>query len=409
MKPGLPQLRNIISPIAVIPSDFIFRNYSRLCLTKLKRMKFPWTILVTALLFAAVVTGNTTSYPRATENSPYTFNRLSDELMNERIDQMDLPFAAQNTPQIKSVIRRFTVEGQRDSEYILGRAKIYFPIFEHYLRLYKLPETLKYLPIIESSLRPNAASAVGAAGLWQFVPSTARLYGLTVNGQIDERLDPHKATEAAVRMLASLYEQFEDWGLVLAAYNCGPGRVRKAMRSANSSDYWVVRAYLPSESQHYVPRFIAAAYLMNYHAAHDITPRMPDYDMLDTRTFKVTRALHLGTLARQLELSYRTLTSLNPSYLQGLVAASAKGQFITVPTRVAADFKERYIDTSALPVPANHQKSQYTTVSGDKLETLAILFQCSPQDLIAWNGLINNKITVNQPLTVYLPQRVAKP
>ncbi|MGH1436934.1 MAG: transglycosylase SLT domain-containing protein [Lewinella sp.] len=372
-------------------------------------MKFPWTILVTALLFAAVVTGNTTSYPKATEKSPYAFTRLSDELMNERIDQMDLPFAAQNTPQIKSVIRRFTVEGQRDSEYILGRAKIYFPIFEHYLRLYKLPETLKYLPIIESSLRPSVTSPVGAAGLWQFVASTGRIYGLTVNGQVDERLDPHKATEAAVRMLATLYEQFEDWGLVLAAYNCGPGRVRKAMRAANSSDYWVVRPYLPSESQHYVPRFIAAAYLMNYHAAHGITPRMPDYDMLDTRTFKVTRALHLGTLARQLELSYRTLTSLNPSYLQGLVAASAKGQYITVPTRVAASFKERYIDTNAVAIPANHQKSEYTTVSGDKLETLAILFQCTPQELINWNGLINNKITVNQPLTVYLPRRVAKP
>lgn len=365
--------------------------------------------MVVALLIGAVAQGNTTTYPIATETKTSTFNRLSDELMNERINQMNLPFAAQNAPQIKSVIRRFTVEGQRDSEYILGRAKIYFPIFEHYLRLYNLPETLKYLPIIESSLRPSVTSPVGAAGLWQFVPSTARLYGLTVNGQVDERLDPHKATEAAVRMLAALYEQFDDWGLVLAAYNCGPGRVRKALRSARGSDYWAVSPFLPRESQHYVPRFIAAAYLMNFHSAHGISPRFPDYDLLDTRTFKITRSLHLGTVARQMDVSYRTLTYLNPSYVQGLISANAKGNYITVPTSIAEAFTEQYLDTASLPAPTNHQKSEYTTVAGDKLETLAILFQCTPQELIAWNGLINNKITVNQTLTVYLPQRVIKP
>lgn len=372
-------------------------------------MKFPWTILVAALLLAAVTKGKTTAYPRATVNNPYSFTRLSDELMNERIDQMDLPFAAHNTPQIKSVIRRFTVEGQRDSEYILGRAEIYFPIFEHYLRLYDLPESLKYLPIIESSLRPAAQSPVGASGLWQFIPSTARLYGLTVNGQIDERLDPHKATEAAVQMLAALYEQFEDWGLVLAAYNCGPGRVRKAMRMSGSSDYWKVRAYLPRESQQYVPRFVAAAYLINFHSAHGIDPRFPDYERLDTRTFKVTKSLHLSTIARDLEVEYRTLTYLNPSYLHGLIAANAKGNYLTLPTRVASAFKATYLTETGRNVPANYRKTEYTTVAGDRLSTLAILFQCTPRQLIAWNGLSSENITVNQMLTVYLPQRVATP
>ena len=373
-------------------------------------MKFPWTVLVTALLLlAAVNQGNTTAYPRATEHNPNRFTRLSDELINERIAQLDLPFAARNTSQIKSIIRRFTVEGQRDSEYILGRAEIYFPIFEHYLRLHRLPESLKYLPIIESSLQPAAKSPVGARGLWQFIPSTARLYGLTVNERVDERLDPHKATEAAVRMLASLYQQFGDWGLVLAAYNCGPGRVRRAMRLSGKTDFWSVKAYLPHESQQYVPRFIAAAYLINYHAAHGIDPRFPDYDRLDTRTFKVTQSLHLNTVARDLNVEYRTLLYLNPSYLHGMIPANAKGNYISLPTRVAAAFKDRFLAGGGQPGPANYRKTEYTTVAGDRLDTLAILFQCSPGQLIAWNGLTSEAVTVNQTLTVYLPRRVATP
>ena len=361
------------------------------------------------LLLVSVTTGYTNPNSEATENTTFLDTRLSDEVVEERIAQIGLPFDARNTPQIKSLIRRFTVEGQHDSEDILGRSKIYFPIFEHYLRMYGLPETLKYLPIVESSLRPAVFSPVGAAGLWQFVPSTARLYGLTVNDQVDERLDPHKATEAAVRMLSTLYQQFGDWALVLAAYNCGPGRVRKAIRAAGSSDYWALRTYLPAESQRYVPRFIAAAYLMNYHAAHGLSPDFPDYDLLDTRTFKINRSIHLGTVARELEMSYRTLTRLNPSYQQGLISASSKGQYITVPTRIANQFAERYLENSNLVVPANRQKSQYVTVPGDSLDTLAVLFQCSKEELIAWNGLGSEQLTVNQTLNVYLPRRVARP
>lgn len=375
-------------------------------------MKFPWTFLVLVLVMVSVTTGytNPNDKPEATDYATFFVdNRLSDETVEERIAQLGLPFNAHNTPQIKSLIRRFTVEGQHDSEDILGRAKIYFPIFEHYLRMYGLPETLKYLPIVESSLRPAVFSPVGAAGLWQFVPSTARLYGLTVNGQVDERLDPHRATEAAVRMLASLHQQFGDWALVLAAYNCGPGRVRKAMRSAGSSDFWALRAYLPTESQRYVPRFVAAAYLMNYHAAHGLSPDFPDYDLLDTRTFKISRSLHLGTVAREMGVSYRTLTKLNPSFLQGFIPASSKLQYITIPTRVVNQFTQRYLQNDNLVVPANRQKSQYVTVPGDSLDTLAVLFQCSKAELIAWNGLSDEKLTVNQALNVYLPRRVARP
>ncbi|MEL7221793.1 MAG: transglycosylase SLT domain-containing protein [Bacteroidota bacterium] len=372
-------------------------------------MKFPWTFLVAALFMVLATKGHTATHSEAT-NKKHTFSRVSDELIAERIAHLNLPFDAHNSSHVKAMIRRFTVEGYHDSEDILGRAAIYFPIFEHYLKLYNLPESLKYLPIVESSLKPNAVSPVGAAGLWQFIPSTARLYGLTVNDKIDERLDPHKATEAAVRMLAALYEQFNDWGLALAAYNCGSGRVRRALRYSNGNDYWAVQAQLPTESKRYVPRFIAAAYLMNYYQAHGLQPDYLAKDLMNTRTYYVNQSLHLSTVARQLGISYRTLTCLNPSYQRGLIVASPKkGNFITVPTVVASSFEANYLNLPTTPADEDQNTSIYITVAGDTMEMLARLFQCTEQDIMDWNGLNSNLLTVNQVLKIRLPQLVVKP
>ncbi|MEZ4983895.1 MAG: transglycosylase SLT domain-containing protein [Saprospiraceae bacterium] len=356
-------------------------------------MKFPCTCLA-AILFVAAnwLYANPSLKNDLYRGLPYP----SDDVVTERIARLDLPFRAETSATVKSTIRRFMVEGYRDSEDILGRSNLYFPIFEHYLRLHGLPESLKYLPIVESSLKANAQSPVGAAGLWQFVPATARLYGLTVNAQVDERLDPHKASEAAARMLSSLFEQFGDWGLVLAAYNCGPGRVRQAMRAANSSNYWKVREFLPAESQRYIPRFIAAAYLVQYYDAYGLVPDNLDRDLMNTRTFRISKSLHLNTIARQLGLSYRTLQFLNPSFIQGLVPATTKGHLITIPDRVATDFAAQFVANAALPATTQRQQSQYITVPGDNLETLATLFQCTPEDLMAWNGLTHRQLAVNQ-------------
>lgn len=372
-------------------------------------MKFPWTFLVTALLFACVTIGHTAIHPEATIKT-LTFGRVSDELISERIAHLNLPFDAHNSAHVRTMIRRFTVEGYHDSEDILGRAAIYFPIFEHYLKLYNLPEALKYLPIVESSLQPNAVSPVGAAGLWQFIPSTARLYGLTVNDKVDERLDPHKSTEAAVRMLATLYEQFNDWGLALAAYNCGSGRVRRALRYSQGNDYWALQTQLPIESQRYVPRFIAAAYLMNFYQAHGLQPDYLAKEMMNTRTYFVNSSLHLSTVARQLGVNYRTLTRLNPSYRQGLVVASAeKGSFVTVPAEMAAIFEANYLQLPKTAEGTNRLPSTYITVAGDNMKMLAQLFQCTEQDIMRWNGLSSNLLTVNQSLKIYLPQLIARP
>jgi membrane-bound lytic murein transglycosylase D len=372
-------------------------------------MKFPWTFLVATLLLVFVTKGHTATHSEATIKT-YSFSRVSDELISERIAHLNLPFDAHNSSHVRAMIRRFTVEGYHDSEDILGRAAIYFPIFEHYLKLYNLPESLKYLPIVESSLKPDAVSPIGAAGLWQFIPSTARLYGLTVNDKLDERLDPHKSTEAAVRMLAALYEQFNDWGLALAAYNCGSGRVRKALRYSQGNDYWALQGQLPMESQRYIPRFIAAAYLMNYYQAHGLQPDYLTKDIMNTRTYFVNQSLHLSTVARQLGVSYRTLTHLNPSYRQGLVVASSrKGGFVTVPAEVATLFEANYLELPNELAGASQNTSIYITVAGDTMEMLARLFQCTVQDIKYWNGLNSNLLTVNQALKIHLPQLIARP
>jgi len=371
-------------------------------------MKFPWTTLMAVVLMLCAIQVNA-------DNSAEHFalinaeENLNNDEFGYRLEQLNLPFGVRNTARVRSYVRRYLVEGYRDSEDILGRATLYFPIFEHYLALYGLPQSLKYLPVVESALQPAAHSPVGAAGLWQFVPATARIYGLRVNGQVDERLDPHKSTEAAVQMLQALYAQFGDWGLVLAAYNCGPGRVKRIMRTYGATNFWEAQPYLPQESQKYIPRFIAAAYMVNFHSAYGITPDYPEPDLQRTRTYRVFRGLHLAKVARSLGVSYRLLQKLNPSYLSGLVTASPKGQFVTVPERVADQFELVFLADKPVEAPANHQRTTYITVAGDRLEIVAKLLQCTKTDLMRWNQLPDEKLTVNQPLIVYLPRTVVRP
>jgi membrane-bound lytic murein transglycosylase D len=371
-------------------------------------MKFPWTTLVVVMLMLSAIQVNAYS-PSETIALASTLSNPAGNDLGYRLEQLDVPFSVRNTAHVRTYVRRYLVEGYRDSEDILGRATLYFPIFEHYLELYGLPESLKYLPIVESALKPAVHSPVGAAGLWQFVPATARIYGLRVNDQVDERLDPHKSTEAAIRMLSALYEQFGDWGLVLAAYNCGPGRVKRIMRTYGATDFWEAQPYLPQESQKYVPRFIAATYMVSYHHVHGISPDYLAADLQQTQTYRVFRSLHLSTVARTLGLSYRTLQKLNPSYLQGLVPENQHGQMITVPERVAAQFEAAFLAEVRAAGPTNRQRTTYVTVPGDSLDTLAQLFQCSKEDLIRWNQLPDDRLTVNQPLTIYLPQAVVRP
>jgi|APTNR8051073442_1049403.scaffolds.fasta_scaffold00484_3 membrane-bound lytic murein transglycosylase D len=370
------------------------------------------TILVVGAFMCFSSNVHATAPSTRTEKSAdfSTSDNLSEAALTERLYSLDIPFSFRYTPEVRSYIRRHVVDGVRETEQLLGRTSIYFSVFEHYLRLYNLPDALKYLPLVESGLQTRVTSHKGASGLWQFVPATARRYGLQQDGQIDERLNTYEATEAAVKMLANLYQQFGDWGLVLAAYNAGPGRVQQAVRRAGCADYWEVRRYLPTESQKYVPAFLAAAYLVNFHSMHGIQPNFPDFDRQNTRAFRVYNTLSLAAVARAIGVGHQTLRALNPGFLTGVVPRSEQGHYVVVPARVAGDFMARYGHRQGEEsLPSNRVKSTYVAVPGDRIHTLALLFRCSVEDIMRWNGLNKAEVVANQHLVVYMPMDKVRP
>ncbi len=382
-------------------------------------MKLLWTLVITLLVLPLALKANTSNLiPGDSEASAFTesWDTNTDDLIKKRLDQLSLPFEARYNENVKTYIKRYVVLGLKESESMLGRSSLYFPIFEHYLNLYNLPMELKYLPMVESTLRPGVKSHAGAAGLWQMIPASANFFGLSIDGTVDERLDPNKSTEAAVKMLSMLYDQFGDWQLVMAAYNCGPGRVKKAIRYAKCNDYWEISKYLPKETQRYVPAFIAAAYLVNYYDEHDMAPRYPAYDLQDTRTFVTHITLKFSDIAKATNVSWDMLKKLNPGFLGNTIPASKKGHFVVVPAFATESFRDLLAKKMKVTgktgiLSDDSLKTSYTTVAGDNVETLALLFGCSVEDIMKWNYLQNRDLAVNQSLILYLKrnQSIVKP
>ena len=241
---------------------------------------------------------------------------------------------------VQKFIDRYSGRLRYSVSYMLGACNFYLPIFEEALEAYQLPLELKYLPIIESALNPKAVSHAGATGLWQFMIGTGKQYGLEVNSLVDERRDPVKSSYAAARYLKDLYKVFGDWNLVIAAYNCGPENINKAIHRAqvaqkdsvqtNVKDYWNIYPYLPAETRGYVPAFIAANYIMTYYCDHNICPmttRLP----AQTDTVVVNRNVHLEQIAAVLGLDTDLLRSLNPEYRRDVVPGQTKPSAIRLP------------------------------------------------------------------------------
>ena len=246
---------------------------------------------------------------------------------------------------VQKFIDRYSGRLRRSISYMLGASNFYMPIFEEALEMYQLPLELKYLPIIESALNPKAVSRVGAAGLWQFMPGTGKQYGLKLNSLVDERRDPVLSSQAATRYLRDLYKIFGDWNLVIAAYNCGPENINKAIRRANNvtslkgpdgepvsviKDYWHIYPYLPRETRGYVPAFIAANYIMTYYSLHNICPmttRLP----AKSDTVMVSRNVHLEQVAEVVGLNIDLLRSLNPMYRRDVVPGATEPSPLRLP------------------------------------------------------------------------------
>ena len=242
---------------------------------------------------------------------------------------------------VQKFIDRYSGKLRRSVSYMLGAGNFYMPVFEEALEAYNLPLELKYLPVIESALNPTAVSRVGATGLWQFMIGTGKRYGLEVNSLIDERRDPVKASYAAAHYLSDLYKIFDDWSLVIAAYNCGPDKVNKAIhRAKGSADYWNIYPYLPKETRGYVPAFIAANYIMNYYCDHNICPMVTELP-LKTDTVVVNKDLHLEQIAQVLNINIQHLRNLNPQYRRDIVNGLNKPMTVRLPSTLVGPFIDK--------------------------------------------------------------------
>lgn len=323
---------------------------------------------------------------------------------------------------VKRFILRYVQRGQKQVARMKRMSEYYFPIFEEALDRYGLPYELELMPVIESALNPQAHSHMGAAGLWQFMPATGKRYGLEINSLVDERMDPIKSTEAACRFLKAMYDVFQDWNLVIAAYNCGSGNVSKAIhRAGGKRDFWSIYPYLPRETRSYLPIFIAANYAMNYSDEHGICPAPLEKIML-TDTILTNRRLHLEQVSTKLEIPLDELRRLNPQYTRDILPGGTTyalclpsekaGLFIEQQDSIYAHKADQLINNRRAEIDMAkvtdisgayrvNGVTYYTIKNGDTLGGIAKKFRCSVKQLKAWNGLKNDNIRAGRKLKIY--------
>lgn len=327
---------------------------------------------------------------------------------------------------VRSFIDLYTCRRRGLVQYMLGMGQFYFPFFEQELDANDMPQELKYLPIIESALNPVAVSRAGATGLWQFMLPTGKIYGLETNSLMDERRDPIKSTKAAVKYLKDLHDIFQDWNLAIAAYNCGPGNVNKAIkRAGGKTDYWEIYYYLPKETRGYVPAFIAANYVMNYYWAHNICPVIADFSY-SSDTIKVTNRIHLQQISDVLEIPIEELRSLNPQYKKDIIPGGEYNEcMLRLPITCAHNFiamqdsinnyrsselmarrttvEPTEIDMARSTKNENGQgiKTYHKVRSGETLSKIANKYRVTVKQLKSWNKLKSTQIRTGQKLIVY--------
>ena len=312
---------------------------------------------------------------------------------------------------VKSCIERYA-RCPKDVGYMLGIGNTYyFPMFEEALERHNVPLELKYLPVIESALNARAKSPVGAMGLWQFMVGTGKIYGLEVNSMVDERRDPRKASDAAARYLADLYKRYNDWHLVIAAYNCGPGNVSKAIRIANGKqNFWEIYPYLPRETRSYVPLFIAANYIMNFYEHHNMCPATPLFNYA-TDTVMISDRVHLQQIAEKVGISLDELKFLNPQYRYDIIPGNIKPYPLVVPFEHVNSYalnrdsilahKPELAKREIKFEPSEGEVVYYKVKSGDTLGGIAKKYRVSVKNLQKWNKLSSTTIHIGQKLRIY--------
>ncbi|WP_304516898.1 lytic transglycosylase domain-containing protein [Cecembia rubra] len=362
----------------------------------------------------------------------YQFDYIPDftyDQVDKRIKAMqtDMPFELND--RIFSFINYFVVRNREYTKMVLKRKAYYFPLFEETLAEHDMPDDIKYLSIIESGLNPKAKSRVGAMGLWQFMPATGRMYNLHVNRDIDDRMDPEMSTEAAARYLKSLYRMFGDWELALAAYNCGPGNVRKAInRSGGKRTFWGIYNHLPKETRSYVPQFQAMMYVLRYAEEHNLFLEEPSYPIVFEKV-RFNQEIDLEQLAAISGTCLEDIEFLNPSIQNRLIPSSHQHIALRLPRSKAewiAQNQENYasavkltsertvaLRSASTPVTTatvrtvsnntapNGDRIAYKVKQGDVLGKIAQQYGTSVTQIKNWNNLSSNTIKVGQTLYIY--------
>lgn len=344
--------------------------------------------------------------------------KVSDSIYIDRLSRIpsiiEMPF----NEEVKKYIEAYTGRLRNKVSFMLAAANFYMPMFEEALDAYDLPLELKYLPIIESALNPKALSRQRASGLWQFMMHTGKIYGLETNSLVEERFDPQKSTWAAVRYLKELYNIYKDWNLVLAAYNCGPGNVNKAIRRAGgATDYWTIYPFLPKETRGYVPGFIAANYVMTYYCEHGICPMESQLPAISD-TVHIHKDLHLQQVASVCDIDIEQLRSLNPQFKKDIVPGNSRVYALRLPNNTVNTFIERedsiytyeaqkYLNKRrTVPVGTGTSKgstkgAQYHKIkSGDTLGGIAARYGVSVKQIRNLNGIKGNNIRAGKTIRV---------
>lgn len=346
---------------------------------------------------------------------------FSDSFFRDKLQSLDetSPIDFTYNEHVKPFIVLYASDRRAQVERMMGRGEFYFPMFASELDRKGLPLRLKYLPVIESALNPHAVSSMGANGLWQFMYGTAKYIGLNISTYVDERRDPIKSTKAAIGYLSDLYDIYDDWLLVIAAYNCGPGNVNKALRrSGHSDNFWEVYPFLPRETRGYVPAFIAATHVFEHHETYRLYPKATNLP-INTQTVPVKGPMELTTLAKGLNLDPSIVRALNPSFKKDYIPGGEEKHQVRLPKDRALAFhqskKRLYTLRDSLSQEGgsenndeNNNNSPYSTIyytvkSGDNLGYIAEWHGCSASDIRRWNNMRSSRIAPGQRLKIVVP------
>lgn len=347
---------------------------------------------------------------------------FSDSVYMHRLYNLPSEMELSFNPVVRSYIEMYSKRRRDLVSYMLSLGDYYYPMFEQALDRYGLPLELKYLPVIESALNPIAVSRMGATGLWQFMLRTGKQYHLEVNSLVDERRDPYKSTDAAASYLNDLYKIYGDWNLVIAAYNCGPGNVNKAIaRSGGKKDYWAIYYNLPRETRGYVPAFIAANYIMNYSDDHYICPKESSVDFMSLDTIHVTNEVHFKQISEVLDIPIEDIRRYNPQFKRDIIPGNHKPYTLVLPANHMYAFisksdeimnydKDRYLthrkqtltdQYGGSSIEGNVVNTYYRIKSGDTLGSIARRNRTTVGRLQRMNGMRSTKLSIGRRLIVH--------